>query len=69
MKRMFVIIALVLLLGAGCENRTCIKSHTEQYYSNQGTALFAATKNAAFLSQNGLKTRTVCDQYATTTSP
>ena len=39
----------------------CLKSHTERYYSYEGTALATSTKNWGMIALNGWKTREVCD--------
>ena len=55
-------VSTVILTKAWVSKHPCIKSHTEIYYSSEGTALSVATKNYGFLGMNGYKTREVCDE-------
>ncbi len=61
-----LVITLFIILSTLCtsnQKQACIKSHEEKYYDSQGTSLYIITKNAGFLSQNGYKVITVCDEY------
>lgn len=64
---LFLILSAILLSGCTLEveQKQCVSSHTETYYSTEGTALWVATKNAGFLAHNGYKTREVCDEWET----
>lgn len=55
-------IAAAILMGKGTY-RTCVSGHYERYYDSSGTALWIATKNPGFISQNGYRTRFVCDKF------
>lgn len=56
-----IILPVFALFLTGCSQLPpCSEWKEEVYYDTQGTALYVATRNAFYLTQNGYKTRQVC---------
>lgn len=70
MKAVLLVLSISLLLTFlfvkvefKIEKRNCLEYAEKTYKDSTGLSLWVATKNPAFLAQNGYKTRTVCVKW------